>query len=73
MSTAIYIVHWPGKDVPACEEHAGKLVSVGRCMGFEVSFTLYFGDAPCTNCENEARLPVQQDSKSTNPEGQSST
>jgi len=55
MSTAIYIVHWPGKDVPACEEHAQKITSLARFMGFPVSSTLCIAEQPCTNCENEAK------------------
>jgi hypothetical protein len=31
------IVHWPGKDVPACAEHAAKLRAVGQAMGFAVA------------------------------------
>lgn len=56
LSEAIYIVHWLGKDVPACEQHTQKLVALGRFMGFVVSSSLYLGDAAdCTNCENEQR------------------
>jgi hypothetical protein len=53
VNAAIYIVHWPGEDVPACAEHAQKLISLGRFMGFAVSSTLFISDQPCMNCENE--------------------
>jgi hypothetical protein len=53
---AISIVHWPGKEVPACAEHEGKLKELGRFMGFAVSSTPNVDeDLACTNCENEAR------------------
>ena len=54
MSDAVEIVHWPGKDVPACEEHAKKLKALGQFMGFAVSSTPWPAGVPCTNCENEA-------------------
>lgn len=48
---ATHIVHWPGKDVPACDEHMAQLVGVGRVMGFAVSCTPC-KEQSCTNCEN---------------------
>jgi len=55
MSEATEIVHWPGKDTPACEEHAKKLKALGRFMGFEISTTPWPAGGPCTNCENEQK------------------
>jgi hypothetical protein len=55
MAEATEIVHWPGKDVPACEEHAAKLKSLGQFMGFPVSSTPWPAGGVCTNCENEAK------------------
>lgn len=55
MSEATEIVHWPGKDVPACEEHAQKLKAFGQAMGFTVSSTPWPAGGTCTNCENEAK------------------
>lgn len=52
---AMYIVHWPGKEVPACEEHAAKLRNVADVMGFALSATLCMTERKCTNCENEAK------------------
>ena len=54
MKPALFIVHWPGKDTPACEEHALKLVQLGKVMGFAVTSTLCEPQI-CTNCENEAK------------------
>ena len=52
---ATQIVHWPGKDVPACDKHAAQLKGVGDAMGFMVSWTPYLGEQDCTNCQNEAK------------------
>ena len=52
---ATEIVHWPGKEVPACDKHAEQLRSVGDAMGFHVSSTPCIADEACTNCENEAK------------------
>jgi len=49
------IVHWPGKDVPACAEHAAKLRAVGQAMGFAVSSTPWPAGGVCTNCQSEAK------------------
>jgi len=50
-----FIVHWPGKDVPACAEHAAALTSLALSMGFFVSATATdTEELECTNCKNEA-------------------
>jgi hypothetical protein len=50
----MYIVHWPGKDVIACERHRNILVGLGCSMGFNVSYSLSELTV-CTNCESEKR------------------
>lgn len=53
---AIVIVHWPGKDTPACLVHAAKLMKLGEFMGFAVSSTpidLSAEPPECANCKNE--------------------
>jgi hypothetical protein len=53
---ADYIVHWPGQDVFACNDHRGKLAGVAAAMGFSISCSAIFSEAPeCTNCANEAK------------------
>jgi hypothetical protein len=52
---ATVAVYWPGKEVYACEEHAKKLMALGKHMGFAVSVAVFLGDAECTNCANEAK------------------
>jgi hypothetical protein len=52
---ATQIVHWPGKDTAACDDHAEKLKSLGRVMGFTVSSTPCPAVMECTNCQNEAK------------------
>lgn len=51
------IVHWPGKDTPACVVHAAQLKSLGAAMGFAVSSTIIPPSAGfrCSNCENELK------------------
>ncbi len=61
MNSVTQIVHWPGQDTPACDEHAQKLKALGRVMGFTVSsttiiLTIISPDIVCKNCENEKRL-----------------
>ena len=50
---AIVIVHWPGKDTPACIFHALKLAGVAEVLGFPLSSTPAPEGAVCSNCENE--------------------
>ena len=50
---ATQMVHWPGRDTPACEEHAKKLQALAAHMGFSVSTTPLASVVECTNCENE--------------------
>lgn len=58
---AVFIVHWPGKDIPACVKHAEQLVGLGRVLGCAVSVTpvihppLDEDIISCVNCENEAK------------------
>lgn len=52
---ATVIVHWPGKDTPACDAHADKLRSLANSMGFVVSETPCLIEIECTNCENEEK------------------
>ena len=61
MMLAMVIVHWPGKDVPACVDHAAKLQKLAEVMGFALSMDVVpwdDEDLVCTNCENEARKPA---------------
>lgn len=57
---ATQIVHWPGKDTAACDEHANKLKSLAAHMGFAVSCTPVVAEEVCTNCENEAKKAGRQ-------------
>jgi hypothetical protein len=57
---ATEIVHWPGKDTPACDRHADGLRLVAKCMGFAVSSTPCLTDAACANCENEERKELEK-------------
>jgi hypothetical protein len=54
---ATSIVHWPGKDTPACEDHSRKLMSLGSAVfGIAVSATPNVDlSVVCSNCENEAK------------------
>lgn len=50
---ATQIVHWPGEDTAACDDHTEKLKRVGNAMGFGVSSTPVTEGIVCANCENE--------------------
>jgi hypothetical protein len=54
MKPATQIVHWPGKSIPACEDHLRKLVGLGAVLGIVVACTPC-EETVCVNCENEAQ------------------
>lgn len=60
IKNATFVVHWPGKDSLNCDEHAAKLQSLGRHLGFAVSATPCLTDANCANCENEAKVRAER-------------
>lgn len=51
---ATYIVHWPGKSTPACDDHKKQLEGLGVVMGIRVASTPVANNQECTNCANEA-------------------
>lgn len=50
MAKATQIVHWPGKDVPACDAHREQMLGVAEAMGFKISWTPC-AETECPNCE----------------------
>lgn len=56
---ATQVVHWPGDDTVACDDHAEKLKRLGNLMGFGVSSTPCYKEILCANCFNEAKLATQ--------------
>lgn len=52
MNPATQIVHWPGKDTPACKEHLIKLVGLAAALGFMLTWTPC-EETVCSNCESE--------------------
>lgn len=57
MKPAIQIVHWPGQDTPACEDHLRKLVGLGAALGIQVRWTPC-EETVCPNCESEQKKKV---------------
>lgn len=57
MNKVTHIVHWPGKEVFTCDEHAKKLMALGSAMGFIISSTFLLSDTAeiCKNCESEKK------------------
>jgi hypothetical protein len=53
--TATKIVHWPGKDTAACDDHTEQLKTLAKVMGFVVSVTPLRESIPCANCKNESK------------------
>jgi len=51
---ATQIVHWPGKDTPACDKHFQQLTALASTLGFVLSSTPC-EETACANCENEER------------------
>jgi len=54
MKPAKQVVHWPGAEVPACEDHLERLVGLGAILGFQVSWTPC-EETTCPNCVSEGR------------------
>jgi len=54
MQPATQIVHWPGKDTAACDEHLRKMAGLAALLGFRLSWTPC-EETVCANCETEAR------------------
>jgi hypothetical protein len=55
---ATQIVHWPGKDTAACDDHANKLRVVSGVLGVALSSTAIPSDAEvlCENCVHELKV-----------------
>lgn len=51
MKPAKQIVHWPGKDTAACDEHFRKLMGLAAVLGFTLSWT-ECEETVCDNCRN---------------------
>lgn len=51
MKPAKQVVHWPGKDTAACDEHLQKLVGLSVILGFHLSWTPC-EETVCDNCES---------------------
>ena len=60
---ALQIVHWPGKDTPACENHLRKLVGLAAVLGFQLSWTPCESTI-CSNCESEEEKEKRNAEKS---------
>jgi hypothetical protein len=60
MKLALWIVHWPGQDVAACDYHCNKLVGLGKVLGIKVSWTRCPEGTICTNCENETKKETNE-------------
>jgi hypothetical protein len=63
LRTATQIVHWPGRDSFACDEHASKLSNLGRSLGFTVSVTPCEVLSFCSNCLNEEVKKLDQEAE----------
>jgi len=57
---ATQIVHWPGKDTPACDRHAQGLNRLAGAMGFALAATPCEIEAECTNCANEEKKELER-------------
>jgi len=59
LSEAKVIIHWPGKDTPACTRHAERLAALAGMLGFHVAMTPCDPGVPCINCINEVAHAAQ--------------
>ena len=54
ITLAKYLVHWPGSDTAACDEHLQRLVGLGAVLGIQVPWTMMNdGTTECANCRTE--------------------
>lgn len=51
---ATQIIHWPGKDTTACDEHLQKLMDLAAVLGIRISWTPC-EETVCANCEAEEK------------------
>jgi len=56
---ATNLVHWPGKDIYACDRHLMRLARVALAIGVQLSVTPC-EPTVCANCENEAVEAAQK-------------
>lgn len=54
---ATQIVHWPGNDTAACDDHLKKLVGLAAVLGFRLSWTPC-EETICANCATAAAKEV---------------
>lgn len=52
MKPATQIVHWPGKDTNACDEHRNRLIGLGAVLGYMITWTPC-EETICNNCYSE--------------------
>ncbi len=52
---AMYLVDWPAGPVYACNDHAAKLITLGRHLGYSVGLQGCEPGHACMNCVNEAK------------------
>ena len=52
---AMYLVDWPGGPVYACNDHAAKLITIGRTLGHSIGLQGCTPGHACSNCVNEAK------------------
>ena len=60
MKPATQIVHWPGKDTAACDDHLRQLIGLGAILGCRIDWTPC-DETICDNCENEAKKLSRSD------------
>lgn len=65
IKSATQMMHWPGKDSPACDDHAEKMRAVGFAMGFYVSSTPCDGPS-CANCMSDHAKEIEKRLKAAN-------
>jgi hypothetical protein len=55
MKRAVVIVHWPGRSIPSCDEHAEQLATAAEVMGFELAVQPVWPDMylHCVVCRSE--------------------
>lgn len=53
----MYVVHWPGQSVFACESHKDGLNALATAMGLPgLTIDQAPNDSVCSNCENEQTI-----------------
>lgn len=60
---AMFLVDWPNEPVYACNNHAAKLISLGRALGHNIGLHGCGPGHACSNCVNKVKKKEAKNAK----------